>query len=35
MEKDIKTILSECGFGFKKQLGQNFKIGRASCRERV
>lgn len=24
MEKDIKTILSECGFGFKKQLGQNF-----------
>lgn len=24
MEKDVKTILSECGFGFKKQLGQNF-----------
>lgn len=24
MEKDIKTILAECGFGFKKQLGQNF-----------
>jgi len=24
MEKDIKTILSECNFGFKKQLGQNF-----------
>lgn len=24
METDIKTILSECGFGFKKQLGQNF-----------
>ena len=24
MEKDIKTILSECGFSFKKQLGQNF-----------
>lgn len=24
MEKDIKTILSECGFGFKKRLGQNF-----------
>ena len=24
MEKDIKTVLAECGFGFKKQLGQNF-----------
>lgn len=24
MEKDIKTILAECGFGFKKQFGQNF-----------
>lgn len=24
MEIDIKTILSECGFGFKKQFGQNF-----------
>lgn len=24
MENDIKTILSECGFGFKKQFGQNF-----------
>lgn len=24
MEKDIKSILSECGFSFKKQLGQNF-----------
>ena len=24
MEKDIKTTLAECGFGFKKQLGQNF-----------
>ena len=24
MEKDIKTILIESGFGFKKQLGQNF-----------
>ena len=24
MEKDIKTILAECGFSFKKQLGQNF-----------
>lgn len=24
MEKDIKTILSECGFSFKKQFGQNF-----------
>ncbi len=24
MEKDIKKILAECGFGFKKQLGQNF-----------
>lgn len=24
MEKDIKTILAECGFCFKKQLGQNF-----------
>lgn len=24
MEKDLKTVLSECGFGFKKQLGQNF-----------
>jgi 16S rRNA (adenine1518-N6/adenine1519-N6)-dimethyltransferase len=24
MEKDVKTILSECGFGFKKQFGQNF-----------
>ena len=24
METDIKTILSECGFGFKKQFGQNF-----------
>ena len=24
MEKDVKTILAECGFGFKKQLGQNF-----------
>ena len=24
MENDIKTILAECGFGFKKQLGQNF-----------
>ena len=22
--EDIKTILSECGFGFKKQFGQNF-----------
>ena len=21
---EIKTILAECGFGFKKQLGQNF-----------
>lgn len=24
MEKDIKTILSECGFSFKKKFGQNF-----------
>lgn len=24
METDIRTILAECGFGFKKQLGQNF-----------
>ncbi len=24
MEKDIKTILASSGFGFKKQLGQNF-----------
>ena len=24
METDIKTILSECGFGFKKKFGQNF-----------
>lgn len=24
MEIDIKQILSECGFGFKKQFGQNF-----------
>lgn len=24
MENDVKTILSECGFGFKKRLGQNF-----------
>lgn len=24
MEKDIKTVLAECGFGFKKQFGQNF-----------
>ena len=24
MENDIKTILSECGFGFKKSFGQNF-----------
>lgn len=24
MEKDIKTVLAECGFSFKKQLGQNF-----------
>lgn len=24
METDVKTILAECGFGFKKQLGQNF-----------
>lgn len=24
MENDLKTILSECGFGFKKQFGQNF-----------
>lgn len=24
MENDIKTILAECGFSFKKQLGQNF-----------
>lgn len=24
METDIKTVLAECGFGFKKQLGQNF-----------
>lgn len=24
MENDIKTILAECGFGFKKQFGQNF-----------
>lgn len=24
MEKDIKSILSECGFSFKKQFGQNF-----------
>ncbi len=24
MEKDIRSVLSECGFGFKKSLGQNF-----------
>ncbi len=24
METDVKTILAECGFSFKKQLGQNF-----------
>ena len=24
MEKDVKSILSENGFGFKKRLGQNF-----------
>ncbi len=24
MEKDVKSILSESGFGFKKRLGQNF-----------
>ncbi len=24
MENDIKTVLAECGFGFKKQFGQNF-----------
>lgn len=24
MEKDLKTVLAQCGFGFKKQLGQNF-----------
>lgn len=24
METDIKTILTECGFGFKKKFGQNF-----------
>ncbi len=24
MEKDIKTVLAECGFGFKKKFGQNF-----------
>ena len=24
MENDLKTILSDCGFSFKKQLGQNF-----------
>ncbi|MDE7453106.1 MAG: 16S rRNA (adenine(1518)-N(6)/adenine(1519)-N(6))-dimethyltransferase RsmA [Clostridia bacterium] len=24
METDVKSILSECGFSFKKQLGQNF-----------
>lgn len=24
METDIKTVLSECGFGFKKKFGQNF-----------
>lgn len=24
MEKDLKTVLSECGFGFKKKFGQNF-----------
>ena len=24
METDIKAILAECGFGFKKQFGQNF-----------
>lgn len=24
MEKDIKTVLSECGFSFKKKFGQNF-----------
>ncbi|MDE6868054.1 MAG: 16S rRNA (adenine(1518)-N(6)/adenine(1519)-N(6))-dimethyltransferase RsmA [Clostridia bacterium] len=24
METDIKTVLAECGFSFKKQLGQNF-----------
>lgn len=24
MEKDIKTVLLECGFGFKKKFGQNF-----------
>lgn len=24
MEKDVKTVLSESGFGFKKRLGQNF-----------
>ncbi len=24
MEKDLKTVLAECGFGFKKKFGQNF-----------
>ena len=24
MEKDIKTVLAECGFSFKKKFGQNF-----------
>lgn len=24
MENDIKSVLSECGFGFKKKFGQNF-----------
>ena len=24
METDVKSILAECGFSFKKQLGQNF-----------
>ena len=24
MEKDLKTVLAECGFGYKKKFGQNF-----------